>query len=652
MFKTGSLLVTAAAALLLAGCGGDSASSFAGASSSTSSSSSGTTTSTAATITLISSAPQLASNNSTPVTITAIVKNANNAVVPATPVTFSTSSGVIAPTTTNSTTAAGTTDNNGEAAALLTTPGDPSNRSLTVTATVGMVSAKITVDVVGTHLSLTGPASMIQGSTGTFSASLTDSGGNGIANTTVTVTSAKANTLSASSLTTDATGHVTFTLTGTNAGNDTVTATALGVSASQGVSVSSQNFAFTAPAANASVVLNLAQAVTLVWTNNGAPVTGQTVTFSTTRGLFTGGTTTVNATTDGTGTATASISSSTAGPAVITAAATGVSAQVTMLFVATNPSQIDVQANPATVPTSGSSTITAIVRDAQDNLVEGQTVDFQLTDKTGGSISVGSAITNSQGVASTVYTATTTSSSANGVTVTATVQGTAVQGTVTLTVGGQTVYLALGTGNTIVALSQTQYEMPYSVQAQDAAGNAVAGVTVTFTVHSFPYVDIPPADIMADGSAPSDYAAYGKGFWAAIGSTAAAGCNAAAGTAFCQTVNTTCFNEDVSGSGVYNSSEDINGNGKLDPGDVASVSPGTGVTDSTGTVNINVIYPKDHALWVHVKLTATATVSGTESSTSAVFWLPILAADVNTTGTPPPGFDSPYGTAGVCTNPN
>ncbi|MFI4895421.1 MAG: Ig-like domain-containing protein [Steroidobacterales bacterium] len=648
MRKYGWFIGPLVAALALLGCGGNDPSSFA---STSSSSSSGGGSSVAASITLISSVPQLPSNNSTPATLTAIVKNAQNAVVTGADVVFATSSGVIAPAVTSSGVTAGTTDNNGEAAATLTTPGDPSNRTLTVTATVGTVSATIKLDVVGTQLSLTGPASLIQGSIGTFSASLTNSGGVGIPNTAVAVTSAKGNTLSAANLTTDATGHVTFTMTATNAGADTVTATALGVSASQAVAVSSQNFAFTSPAANTTVVLNAAQTVTLVWTNAGAAVTGQAVSFSTTRGLFSGGTTTVTVNTDGTGTATASISSTSAGPAVITASASGVSAQLTLGFVATTPSQIDVQASPATIPTSGSSTITAIVRDAQNNLVANQTIDFQLSDKTGGSLSVGSALTNAQGVASTVYTATTSASAASGVTVTATVQGTAIQNSVSLTVGGQTVFLSLGTGNLITPLNSTQFTMPWTLQAVDSGGNPVTGVTVTFTVHSFPYADIPPAQINANGSTAAGYAAYAKGSWLPIADVAQ--CNGVIGTVWCQFVTTTCFNEDVTGSGVLQSpSEDINGNGRLDPGDVASVSPGSGVTDSTGTVPISILYPQDHAEWVHVKLTASATVSGTESSTSANFWLPILASDVDTANTTPPGYNSPYGVAAVCTNPN
>ncbi len=644
-------LITVAATL--AGCGGGDPSSFANTASS--SSSSGVTNG-AASITLISSVPQIPSNNSTPATITAIVKNASNAVVAGANVAFATTSGVIAPIATSATgSAAGVTDANGEAQATLTSPGDPSNRTLTVTATVGTVKATIDVGVVGTRLSLTGPTSLILNATGTFSASLIDSGGTGIPNTAVTVTSSKGNTLSATNLTTDATGHVTFTLTAANSGTDTVSVSALGVSASQGLSVSSQSFNFTSPPANTSIVLGASQAVTLVWTNNGAPVANTAVSFSTTRGLFTGGTTTIATTTDGTGTATATISSATAGPAVITASGTGVSTQLSVNFIATNPSQIDVQASPTTVPTSGSSNITAIVRDAQNNLVSGVTVDFQLTDLTKGSISVGSAVTNAQGVASTVYTATTTSSAANGVMITATVQGTAIQGTVHLTVGGQTVFLSLGTGNLILVPNNTQFAMPFTAQALDAGGNPVPNITITFTVHSFPYADIPPGQANANGSTADAYAAYSKGFWIA---TPAAGqpnpCNGVSGTSFCQVVQADCFNEDINGSGVLqNGSEDINGNGKLDPGDVASVSPASGVTDATGTVPVQVLYPQDHSEWVRVKLTATATVAGTESSTSAAFRLAILAADVNTsTNGSPPGALSPYGQAALCTNPN
>jgi hypothetical protein len=653
MRNFGTFLLTMVAAGLLASCGGSSSSTFATSGTSASSGNTGGATA----ITLTASSPQLLSDGSKGVTITAIVKNAANAIVSNVPVTFAASSGAIAPIATQSSVAAGTTDANGEAEGTLTTPGDPTNRSITVTATVGTASSTLTVQVIGTKLTISGPTSLVKGSFGTFNVSLADSAGNGIAGRAVTVASSNSNTLSSTSLTTDASGHVTFQLTAVNAGNDNVTATALGLTATQTVSVSGQSFNFSAPAANTVVALNTTQAITLVWANNGAPVTGTSVTFSTTRGLFTGNVSTTSATTDGTGTATVSVSSATAGPASITASASGASATLAITFVATNPTQIAVQPSPATIPTSGQSTITAIVRDPQNNLVAGRTVDFQLTDLTGGTISVATAVTDSQGRAQTVYTATSTASAANGVQVTATVEGTspAVQSSATLTVGGQTVFLSLGTGSIVSENSnKTQFSLPYVIQALDSGGNAVPGVAITVTIHSFPQADVPT--LALDGSTTASYFAYGKGYWVTAGSAAAGAGNSNCtilGSAWCQVVNVQCYNEDTDGSGVLrSSSQDINGNGKLDPGDVAAVSPGSITTDSTGTANINVTYPEDHAGWVHVLLTATAMVSGTQSSTSTNFVLPILASYVNNANATPPGSRSPYGVASVCTDPN
>jgi hypothetical protein len=662
MRKYGYFMGIVAAALTLAGCGGDQASSFAA--QSTSSSSGATTLSTVASIALVTNMPQIPSNGSTSATITAIAKNANNAIISGVPVSFSTAStgATLAPIVTSSGVTAGTTDSNGEAAASLSTQ-DQTNRDITVTATVGKITAQVVVAVVGTSISLTGPASLIQGSVGTFDVSLTDSAGHGIEGKAVTVASAKSNGLSATNLTTDVNGFASFVLTATNAGTDTVTAMALGLTASQSLNVSSQSFAFTVPSGGTNIALNTAQSLSVLWKNSGNPVVGSTVNFSTTRGLFANNATTTTATTDSTGTAgtvatPVTVSSTTAGPAVITASGTGVSAQLQVNFVATVPSQIDIQASPDTVETSGESTITAIVRDAQDNLVEGQTVDFQLTDKTGGSISVASAVTNTQGVAQTVYTATSTASASNGVSVTATVQGTAIQDTVTLTVGGQTVFLSLGTGSTISENSaKTQFSVPFVVQALDSAGNPVPGATVTLTVASLPIASLPvppalgaPAPVAPDYTVPDSDAAYRKGYWfTGTDPTSGAVCTI---SGWCQLLNAECLNEDTLGNGIYETSEDVNNNGKLDPGNVAVVSPGSVTTDSTGSASIAVTYPEDHALWVQVLLTATSSVTGTQASTTSKFWLPMLAAYITNIQQSPPGTISPYGTNVNCHNAN
>ena len=586
--------------------------------------------------------PQIPSNNSASATITAFVRDADNNFLTGIPVVFSSTSGGLAVTT-------AVTNAGGQATATLNTAGDPSNRTITVTATAGTMSATVPVGVVGTTVSLSGPASLIEGDTGTYTVSVTDSAGAPIPGQTVAVASSAGNTLSSASLTTNDSGDATVVLTGTKPGADTLTATTLGETAQTILSVSNQNFAFTVPSANALVTLSTPQTVTLVWSTAGVPQAGQVVTFSTTRGTFNGSTTatTANATTDGTGTASVTIAASTAGPAIITASATGVSAQLPVTFVATNPTVIDLQASPATVETSGQSTITAIVRDANNNLVEGQTVSFQLTDVTGGSLSVGSAITDVQGKAQTVYTASTTSSATNGVTVAATIPAVpaVATATVTLTVGGQTVFLSLGTGEQIFENGdKTQFILPFLVQAQDAAGNAVNGVNITLDVRSLQ---------------------YGKGGWVIFNSDwVQTGVPGGAPYTTQPPAITVCANEDVDGTGIYEKSEDLNNNGKLDPGNIAAVSPGTVTTAATqvttgsttttvnGSAALTVTYPEDHALWVQVLLTATATVSGTEASTTSTFWLPIASTYVTTTTTTPPGYISPYGVATSCANPN
>lgn len=567
------------------------------------------------------SLPQIPSDSSKAATITVLVRNASNNFVSGVPVAFAASSGGLTVTQ-------GTTDSSGEAIAMLTPAGDPTNRNITVTATVGSSKASIVVPVVGTTLTLTGPSSLVIGSSGTYNVTLADAGKNPITATSVTVAST-GNTVTPTTLTTNSAGSGTFQVTAVKAGSDTVTASALGQSASQDLTVSNQSFTFTAPAVNALSPLNTALGVTVHWTSAGAPVVGQTVSFASTRGTLSAAT----AVTDASGNASVTVSSTSAGPAIIAASATGVTAQVPVTFESTVPSAIAIQASPDTIATQEQSTITAIVRDAAGNLVNNQTVAFKLTDVTGGSLSFATVVTDTEGVAQTVYTASGTPSTSNGVIVSATVQGTAITASTTLTVGGQTVFISLGTGNTIGENSnKTQFQMPWVVQAVDSSGNPVNNVAITFTIHS--------------ASRPNW--AYAKGTYEVCGPV----WQQYNTTPGCTNPPVTCLNEDINLTGVYEASEDINNNGKLDPGDVAVATPGSVITATDGSATFLVEYPEDHALWVQATLTATATVQGTQSSTEATFVLPMLASYLTAITTEPPGFVSPYGVANTCTNPH
>ena len=603
----------------------------------TSGSASGKTTVTVATsqqtLTLTTSVPQIASNGSSVANITAILQGANNNAISGATVNFSADSGII-------TGAPGTTDATGKAIVQLSAQGNYQNRTITVTATSGSSTATIKIAVIGTSLTLTGPSSLVLNQSGTFTVALVDSGGAGIAGQMVTLASANGNTIPAS-VTTSSTGQATFTFTGTASGADTITATALGQTATAGITVSAQSFAFTAPATGAQVPIGSSTAVTVKWTDgSGNPVAGHTISFAATRGTLTA----QSAVTQANGTATISISSSSAGPSTLQATTdTNVSTTVILDFIATTANAISLQASPAVVGLGGQSTITATVRDINDNLVPNQTINFGITDITQGSLSVAAAQTNAQGQASTVYTATNTASATNGVLITGTVANTAITAQATLTVGGQAVFLSLGTGNLIYIYSVTQFLMPFTVQAVDASGNPVPNLAITFSVRSL---------------------GYAKGVWTP-------------GTPWVQTFSTSaadpdvfalsgihgCQSEDANGNGVLDPGEDYNGNGVLDPGSVANTAELQGsfggaalnqssTTGADGTAGVSILYPQDHAAWVAVELTASATVQGTQSSTSTKFWLPMLAADIASPSISPPGQVSPYGVATACINPN
>lgn len=615
MKKFLSMMMAAAAMLALASCGGGGSGPLTGSSGSTA-------PPVSYNLTLLSSSPEMPSDGSTSPTITALVRDTSNNVVASVPVTFEASTGALTVTQ-------GATGAAGTATATLGTAGDPTDRTIKVTALAGSATATVSVNVIGTKLSLSGPNSLVIGSQGTYNITLADSGANGISGQTVTIASANDNTINPSTLTTDSTGEASFTVTAATGGNDTLTATAGSLSATEAVAVSSDSFSFTSPTANQIIALGSNATVTVVWKSSGAVQVGQPVQFTATRGTLSAS----SGTTDSNGSASVTISSNAAGPSVITATGNGVSAQIIVDFVATVPASLNLQASPADVETQGQSTITATVRDANDNLVVGQVVNFQLTDSTGGTLSVGTATTNVQGQATTVYTASTTASATNGVVVTGTLPSTAITAQTALTVGGQTVFLSLGTGNTIMEYSTTQYELPYTVQAIDASGTGIDNVPVSFTVTSLGYLK---GALGWDGT-----------LWVPDPSTKSADSDV-----YTLGGISGCLSEDLNDNGVLDPKEDYNGNGKLDPGLVASTDVNSGTTANGGTAAVDLIYPKDHAYWVAVRLTATATVNGTQSSTSEDFWLPGASSDYDSQSTQPPGPISPYGQGSTCLDPN
>jgi hypothetical protein len=570
-------------------------------------------------VNVLASSPSLPSGPGQQLDLTVVVRDDNNVAVGGVTVILSSDSGIL-------TVGNPVTDANGIVAATLNGGGDPTNRAITVSADANSIIGTATINVIGSTLSLSGAPALAQGDSATYTMVLSDAAGNGIVGEVVDVSSANGNTLASASLTTDVGGQAQVVATATVAGADTLTATSLGLMATQDLTVSDDSFVLTAPVQATEVLLNTMVPVELTWSVGGVAQVGQTILFSASRG-------TLSALSDVTvdngmneGVATVMISSNNAGGAVISATnAVGTTTSVNIEFVADIPAEIAVQASPFTIGPAELSTITAIVRDATNNLVKNVTVQFVLTDVTGGQLSVAQAITDSQGRAQTFYTASGTTSANNGVTVTASVQSNpAISGFVDLTVAERELFISVGTGNSIEEPNEAQYRVKFVVQISDSQGNGVEGVTVQ-------------AGILSN--------AYYKGEWLFFGPPANAwGQVESAGP---------CADEDINRNGVLDPGEDFNASGRIEAGNIAIAvaengSGGTFVTDATGSGIIDIIYPQDHARWVDVTFEATTSVQGTESAKSSSFRLPISAADTADQDSSPPGIISPFGESANC----
>ncbi len=558
-------------------------------------------------LTLIASSNQLASNGSDVSRISAIARDQNNAVVEGASVVFSADSGALK-------IISSVTNEDGVAEAELTTAGDPTNRDITVNAQTQEENSNVRVSVIGTNLILTGLANVVFGDTVQYTARLQDSGGAGIAGETVDVSSAAGNSLSAASLVTDSEGEANVQLTATQGGADTLSAMALGLTATQDLSVSNDSFAFLAPAAGTEVQLGNTETVTVKWLIGGQPQAG-TVNFFTTRGSLSASSVAL----DASGRASVDITSLNAGPAVVTASvAGGPVIQLGIEFVATTADKISVQASRFTVGTGEQSTISATVRDPNDNPVKGKIVIFELTDVTGGSISVGGQETDSAGRAETVYTAGQTVSASGGVQVRALVQDTpAVEGTVALTVAQKEVDISIGTGNQIEEPNTADYKKEFSVRVTDSQGVGVSGVNVQLSVFSKQYF---------------------KGFYQAD----------PIASLWVPVLTAICTDEDTNRNGQLDPGEDFNNSGSIEAGNVAAVTPGSVVTDVNGFALVDLSYAQEFGNWVEVTIQAKAAVTGTEFLETQDYVLEVAASDLALSQSPPGGGVSRWGQTATC----
>ncbi|MFC4699487.1 beta strand repeat-containing protein [Glaciecola siphonariae] len=604
---------------------------------------------------LFASTTQLASSGTDQIELIAVLKSQDNVLLADIPVSFS------ADQNASLTIVDSVSGEDGTARALLSTINNPENREVSVTATSGTLSASVVVRVVGTEVNLNGASSVILGDSAPITIVLSNSDGNGIANQQVSVTASNGS-IDNETPVTNANGQVTVLYTATESGEDVITASALNATRSFPVTVQQDDFSFVS-LNTAGVPLNTNEPIRLRWFKNGQPFANGNVTVTTSRGEVLGGNVSANvARTDANGIATVNITSQFAGPASISAVGTDVatnsqvSARANIDFIASEVASIFVDSTPDVIgPEGQTATITAVVRDSRGNLVTGKTVNFSiLADATGGSISPNTAITDSNGIASTVFTSNAVSQF-EGVTIEAESDGET--GITQLTVGDRAFDISIGTGNAVESPDQSSYIKEFSVFVTDAAGRPIEGATLTAS------------------ATPPVLNAYRKGQWVWDGDaqvyftagleipntdpveySAPFSCNSedANGNGRLDIVEDLNRNgeldpgEDANGDGVLDIGEDTNRDGQLTPGNVAVVSfrDGVAVTDANGQAYLEVRYAKQFGGWVSTSLTVFGQSAGTESSETQLYGLGAAASDLTEETNPPPA--NPFGVLPDC----
>ncbi|SEA42617.1 Ig-like domain-containing protein [Alkalimonas amylolytica] len=576
---------------------------------------------------LLGDRTQLGSGASDKVQLSALVRDSNNVLQAGIPVTFSANSGELV-------VASAVTEQDGIAKATLTSQIDKSVRDIVVSARVNTIQDELIIRVVGTTLEVVAPSAVVLGDQVSINFSLQDAAGQGIANEVLSVSSELGNPLSRTSPVTGPNGQVSVTYDAVTSGDDSIRVSALGLNQTIALSVKADSFVFVAAdddPAIPEVDLNTPEAMLLEWLTDNVPNANRDVLFSTTRGSIASTvpglaaqSVVAQTTTDGTGQAEVYVQSAFAGLATISARGgdNEVSTQKLIEFVATNPTKMEVQAFPAQLVPGDSSSVRAIVRDANNNPVKNQLVAFSLDNSAGGSISSGTATTNSQGVATTSFTADqTTGGGINGenLVITASlVNNSAVNDSTDIAVGGRTLFFRFGTSNIVETPSNSLYRKEFSIIVTDSSGNPVANQPLNLAAVSLRYrkgiwiKDPPP---------PESFKTW------------------------IPDVTVQCVSEDVNFNGILDDGEDINGDGLLTPGNLATV-PATVTSDADGIAVFHVTYPRDVAPWLDIRLQVTGFAAGTENMSYREYGLPVSAADVTVETSPPPA--NPFGSSGNC----
>ncbi len=589
------------------------------------------------TVRVVSDTDSLTTGETTPANLTVFVTNDANGSVSDAAVTMSSDRGLLQNITP-------TTDENGEATATLQLANDFRNQDITVQVNAGTGEATALIKAEGSAVTLEGTQRLSIGDVAEFTATLLSGAGSPIANETVLISSQQGHAIDVTNAQTNTDGEVSFSIT------NMVTSDVISVSALEGTATTSAEVAVVTDLLNFSgvtigeeIAVGDTTDVVVTWTSSGTPIAGEYLRGSLTAGQL------ISASelrTNANGEARFTILSNSAGPATFTVTALNgaVENSIDVEFVATVPANLTLTSEGSQIPTLGSVTLTATVTDANGNLVKNQEVSFASTNLFGGQLSPGSAVTDSEGMATTTFTAGNLATQYEELNVSAQVVGSAAAGNTQLTVIERVLNLTIGTSNTITERALgTQYGIPFVVQVADGGGapldEAVVEVSVRPLAYRKGYMDL----IDINGLTRNEV----TGFWEA---------------ASWRQYYVGCIAEDINGNRLLDAGEDNNGNGVLDPQDPSLLGPIDGgsptleggqiVTDATGTGLFELIYPASSALWAEVEIVARAPGFGVEAEAGYRMVLPTLSSVIEDWNNTPANHRSPYGVDFDCQNEN
>lgn len=274
-------------------------------------------------------------------------------------------------------------------------------------------------------------------------------------------------------------------------------------------------------------------------------------------------------------------------------------------------------------------------------MVKNQVVSFNVDDPSTGTISPSQAVTDSNGVASTVFTSGAVSSN-ESVVVTAQVVGTpGVQDQAILTVANRAFDISVGTGNEIVEEDSSSYLKEFAVFVSDSAGQPVSGVELT--------ASISPVKWSEGGGYVKGLRRWNGTFWTSVPN---ADDPELGGERYF------CSNEDQNDNGILDIApppstydEDLNKDGLLTPGIVGTLSfSTTPVTDENGRATLSLRYPQNYGGWLQVVIAVHGQSTGSEALTRTTFALEASAEDLTDEQVPPP--PNPFGETADCSSIN